>query len=397
MSDARDLKSLLISMSPKKKVDLRTQVCWTENTTAQEFDTDYLRKIVATMEDSRSFNQGAPVVAQRARGNEARLPSVVEGDNPRRSRLFSHSAAPPRKNSESEQSTTSSVKFSKLQPRMKEGEGQLKTSKLRDRHKLKRVEENTPAKEVPRYMLPTRTSSQSMSRHPSARRTASVAYTPARPTIHVQVKPCILDSAKAVIVLAVLTGQSRAVAMKDPLLKEAVVTELTEPSIQDDEPETNYEKLKLHVEQVDLKEVAATQRIQHVLKAQWFSRGLSFAKNMRWRLASDAYKQALTMDPAFTQAKFNLACALERLGCYRLAKRYFLKTYSELGGSLESLFGVALSCYKLGEYGESCQYCMKGLEIDPSHWQFVYLRCLSHVAISHFEQAALYYNEFLEL
>mmetsp|Transcript_29278 Transcript_29278/g.52391 ORF Transcript_29278/g.52391 Transcript_29278/m.52391 type:complete len:498 (-) Transcript_29278:859-2352(-) len=420
--DAIDLKSLISSVSPRKKVDLRTQICWTENTTAQDFDPDYLKKLAAHMDDARTIKKGVPPVTEEGlrdwcQQSINRFFKVIPESRPfmmpepvfkflkesqeieyykKTGKPFSQSAAPPKKLSEAERDRILSigkVKFKNLEARTSEGGIPFMNPKEREAEKrlLRRTQDKTPQREVPRYMMPTRTSSRSLSRRASQRKTVSMGYTPPRPTMKAPSKPCIAEYRKAEVVYSILTGQTTLASIKEQTLKEEVIQELTEPSIQDDEPETSYEKVKLHVEEVVLKD-----RVNQVQKALWFSRGVNFARNFRWRLASDAYKQALSMDPNFTQAKFNLACALEQLGCYRLTKRYFLKTFVEQERSLKSLFGVALSCYKLGEYGESCYYAARGLEIEPSNWQFVYLKFLGHAALRQQEQAAVYYGDFLK-
>lgn len=424
--EAPDLKSLLSSISPRKKVDLRTQICWTENSTAQDFDPEYLKRIAAQMDDSRTVKKGVPPVTEEGlrdwcQQSINRYFKVMPETRPfmlpepvyrflkdssdiefykKTGKVFSQSAAPPKKLSDAERDRILSigkVKFKKLEARTVEGGIPFMSPKERESEKrlLRRTQGKTPSREIPRYMLPTRTSSRTISRRASQRRTVSIGLTPPRQTTQASVKPSIADARKAEVVYSIITGQSSLASFRDPALKEAVTLELTEPNIQDDEPETTYDKLKLHVDEIALKDVSAMQRVNQVQKALWFSRGVNFAKNFRWRLASDAYKQALSIDASFTHAKFNLACALEQLGCYRLTKRYFLRTYVEQGGSQQSLFGVALACYKLGEYGESCYYSTKGLQVEPNNWQFVYLRFLGYAALRQQDLAAKYYSEFL--
>jgi tetratricopeptide (TPR) repeat protein len=60
-----------------------------------------------------------------------------------------------------------------------------------------------------------------------------------------------------------------------------------------------------------------------------------------------------------------MACAFERRNNWAIAKKWLVKALKIRKGDMNTLYGLALVSFKLGEYGDCENYCKSALDLDP--------------------------------
>ena len=207
-------------------------------------------------------------------------------------------------------------KLLELEPRIIEGGTPCLHAKLQPR-KSKPADSPDPDSALPSYMRSVR---KRVSRSTTRRtvrsiplsRAVSIFKEPSRGQEPRRVKLKVADGSKAQLFLTQTPIQGRP----------EVLTEFAQPNIEEDESEHSEDDLQVHPEDLS---PSHRDRFEMQDSIVWFVRAHDQAKKGKWNIAIDSYKQALKLRPDFTICEFNLACCLERVGCWSLSRRWFAK------------------------------------------------------------------------
>jgi Tfp pilus assembly protein PilF len=98
-----------------------------------------------------------------------------------------------------------------------------------------------------------------------------------------------------------------------------------------------------------------------------YNKGISYQKQLRFDLAVESYRKALSFDPDHQQARLNLATAYMQLGRLKEAERELTYLYAKNPDDTKVLFNLGLLWHQFGEYVGAEAKLRRVLELDPFH------------------------------
>jgi len=100
---------------------------------------------------------------------------------------------------------------------------------------------------------------------------------------------------------------------------------------------------------------------------RYYSKGISYQKQLRFDLAVESYRKALSFNPDHQQARLNLATAYIQIGRLKEAERELTYLYAKNPEDPTILFNLGLLWHRFGEYVSAEAKLRRVLELDPFH------------------------------
>jgi hypothetical protein len=118
----------------------------------------------------------------------------------------------------------------------------------------------------------------------------------------------------------------------------------------------------------------------------------------KWIPASLLFKERLQKGPTCPEAQQGLAIALERLHCYKLARKWLVEVLKTDFDNLDVFYGLALLSFKLNELGNCIFFCNKVLEMHTGGALsgFYYLLATCHRLLKDVQECNRFYQMFLD-
>ena len=120
--------------------------------------------------------------------------------------------------------------------------------------------------------------------------------------------------------------------------------------------------------------------------------------HQKWLPACKLFKDVLIKDLNCSEAQYGLAMALERLHCYKLARKWLVEVLKTDFDNVNVFYGLALLSLKLNEVGNCIYFCNKIIELHPATdlAGFYYLLACSYRLVKEMSECNKYYQLFLD-
>lgn len=100
---------------------------------------------------------------------------------------------------------------------------------------------------------------------------------------------------------------------------------------------------------------------------RYYNKGISYQKQLRFDLAVESYRKALSFNPEHKQARLNLATAYIQIGRLKEAERELTYLHAKNPEDPRILFNLGLLWHKFGDYVSAEAKLRRVLELDPFH------------------------------
>jgi Flp pilus assembly protein TadD/cell division septation protein DedD len=100
---------------------------------------------------------------------------------------------------------------------------------------------------------------------------------------------------------------------------------------------------------------------------RYYNKGILYQKQLRFDLAVESYRKALSFNPDHQQARLNLATAYIQIGRLKEAERELTYLYAKNPDDPRILFNLGLLWHKFGDYVSAEAKLRRVLELDPFH------------------------------
>ena len=128
-----------------------------------------------------------------------------------------------------------------------------------------------------------------------------------------------------------------------------------------------------------------------------YNEGLSLADRGDYPAAVELFRKALSKDPGFEDASFNLAVTWRRLGRYDEATDVLRDLVERRPDESRYRFALGNVRFHAGDYGGAREAFLAVLDIDAAHGEAVYALAVSCARLGRDREAAERYGEYVAL